>query len=152
MTREPLLVTYALSRPAAPPVPEHCQFLMCGDGMADENLCFFDVTEFYTTDEVTVELSEYAWCDPLQFPMRYWFQGGPRPVFLVLLITPSAQAYFRLYQMYPRAPNINLAMNLADRALGLVIQRIVLPWLFQYPGWGLVRVGHVEPMPPSATV
>ena len=152
MTREPPLVTYPLSRPAAPPVPEHCQVLVRGDGMADENLCFFDVTGFYTTDEVTVELSEYAWCDPLQFPMRYWFQGGPRPVFLVLPITPSAQAYFRLYQRHPRAPDINLAMNLADRELGLAIRRIVLPWLFQYPGWGLVRVGHVEPISSSAVV
>ena len=62
MTREPPLVTHPLSRPAAPPVTEHCQVLVCGDGMADENLCFFDVTEFYITDEVTVDLSEYAWC------------------------------------------------------------------------------------------
>ena len=152
MTREPALISFALASPRAPLAPEHRYVLVCGDGMADENLCFFDVTEFYTTDEVTVQLSKYAWCDPLQFPMRYWFQDGPRPVFLVLPITPSAQAYFRLYQRYPRAPDINLAMNLADREQGLAIQRIVLFWLFQYPGWGLVRVGHVEPMSPSAAV
>ena len=38
-----------------------------GDGMANEHLCFFDVTEFYTTDEVNVELIEYAWCDANNF-------------------------------------------------------------------------------------
>ena len=44
MTPEPALISFPLASPRAPLAPEHCHVLVCGDGMADENLCYLDAT------------------------------------------------------------------------------------------------------------
>ena len=104
MTRGPALISFPLAPRRVPLAPEHCHVLVCGNGMADKNLCYLDATEFYTIDEANVDLSVYAFCDPLRFPLSYWYHSGTRPVFLVMAIIPSAQAYFSSYKRYPRAP------------------------------------------------